>query len=64
MLVLELQQVLMDHEVTCHRTCFSLQLEGAVLDSLTELRSIESLQEGALIKVVEGNATLVLIPFT
>ena len=58
MLVLELQQVLLDHELTCHRTCFSLQLEGATLDGLTELRSIPSLLEGALLKVVEGN-----IPF-
>ncbi|XP_042286092.1 clustered mitochondria protein homolog isoform X1 [Thunnus maccoyii] len=55
MLVAELQQVLMDHELTCHRTCFSLQLGGAVLDSLTELRSIQGIQDGGLIKVVEDS---------
>ncbi|XP_047462158.1 clustered mitochondria protein homolog [Mugil cephalus] len=55
MLVVELQQVLMDHEVTCHRTCFSLQLGGTALDSLAELRSIQGIQDGALIKVVEDS---------
>ncbi|XP_046876436.1 clustered mitochondria protein homolog [Hypomesus transpacificus] len=58
MLVFELQQVLLDHELTCHRTCFSLQLEGATLDGLTELRSIPSLLEGALLKVVEDPYTV------
>ncbi|XP_034538961.1 clustered mitochondria protein homolog [Notolabrus celidotus] len=55
MLVAELHQVLMDHETTCHRTCFSLQQGGSVLDSLTLLRSIQEIQEGALIKVVEDS---------
>uniref|UniRef100_A0A3Q1FEA3 Clustered mitochondria protein homolog n=1 Tax=Acanthochromis polyacanthus TaxID=80966 RepID=A0A3Q1FEA3_9TELE len=58
MLVAELHQVLMDHEVTCHRTCFSLQLGGVALDSLTELRSIQGIQDGALIKVVEDSYTV------
>ncbi|CAJ1063756.1 clustered mitochondria protein homolog [Xyrichtys novacula] len=58
MLVAELYQVLMDHEITCHRTCFSLQLGGSVLDSLTQLRSIQGIQEGALIKVVEDSYTV------
>uniref|UniRef100_A0A8D3BCA0 Clustered mitochondria protein homolog n=1 Tax=Scophthalmus maximus TaxID=52904 RepID=A0A8D3BCA0_SCOMX len=55
MLVAELHQVLMDHEVTCHRTRFSLQLGGVVLDSLTELRSVQGIQDGALIKLVEDS---------
>ncbi|XP_022594435.1 clustered mitochondria protein homolog [Seriola dumerili] len=55
MLVAELHQVLMDHEITCHRTCFSLQLGGTTLDSLTELRSIQGIQDGALIKLVEDS---------
>ncbi|KAM9332839.1 clustered mitochondria protein homolog [Pholidichthys leucotaenia] len=58
MLVAELQQVLMDHETTCHRTCFSLQLGGMALDSLTELGSNPVIQEGALIKVVEDSYTV------
>uniref|UniRef100_A0A3Q0SQI9 Clustered mitochondria homolog n=1 Tax=Amphilophus citrinellus TaxID=61819 RepID=A0A3Q0SQI9_AMPCI len=53
MLVVELHQVLMDHEITCHRTCFSLQLGGTTLDGLKELRSIQGVRDGALIKVVE-----------
>lgn len=59
MLVVELQQVLMDHEVTCHRTCFSLQMGGTALDSLAELRSIQGIQDGALIKVVEGQSCFI-----
>ncbi|KAM9846424.1 clustered mitochondria protein homolog [Aulostomus maculatus] len=55
MLVAELHQLLMDHELTCHRTCFSLQLGGAVPDSLTEMRSIEGIQNGGPIKVVDGS---------
>ncbi|XP_073335668.1 clustered mitochondria protein homolog [Pagrus major] len=55
LLVAELHQVLMEHEITCHRTCFSLQLGGTALDSLTELRSIQGIQDGALIKVVEDS---------
>ncbi|XP_041865030.1 clustered mitochondria protein homolog isoform X2 [Melanotaenia boesemani] len=55
MLVAELHQVLMDHEITCHRTCFSLQLGGTTLDSLAELRSIQGIQDRALIKVVEDS---------
>ncbi|KAM6986115.1 clustered mitochondria protein homolog [Aplochiton taeniatus] len=58
MLVAELQQVLMDHEVTCHRTCFSLQLGGAVLDSLSELGSAAAMQEGALLRVLEDPYTV------
>ncbi|KAF1378436.1 hypothetical protein PFLUV_G00190540 [Perca fluviatilis] len=58
MLVVELHQVLMEHEITCHRTCFSLQLGGIVLDSLTELRSIQGIQDGVLIKVVEDPYTV------
>ncbi|XP_015229383.1 PREDICTED: clustered mitochondria protein homolog [Cyprinodon variegatus] len=53
MMVSELHQVLMDHEITCHRTCFSLQIGQTVLDSLTKLGSIEGIREGVLIRVVE-----------
>ncbi|XP_035033613.1 clustered mitochondria protein homolog isoform X1 [Hippoglossus stenolepis] len=58
MLVAELHQVLMDHEVTCHRTRFSLQLGGTALDNLTELSCIQGLQDGALIKLVEDCYTV------
>uniref|UniRef100_A0A3B4BBA3 Clustered mitochondria protein homolog n=1 Tax=Periophthalmus magnuspinnatus TaxID=409849 RepID=A0A3B4BBA3_9GOBI len=52
-MVQEIHQVLMDREDTCHRTCFSLQLDGNVLDNFAELKSIEGLQEGSVLKVVE-----------
>ena len=53
-LVQEIHQVLMDKEETCHRTCFSLQLDGMILDNFTELKNIENLKEGSLLKVIEG----------
>lgn len=53
-MVQDIYQVLIDREDTCHRTCFSLQLDGNVLDNFAELKSIEGLQEGSLVKVVEG----------
>ncbi|MGH0153051.1 UNVERIFIED_CONTAM: hypothetical protein FKN15_023977 [Acipenser sinensis] len=57
-MVQEIHQVLMDREDTCHRTCFSLQLEGNVLDNFAELKSLEGLQEGSLLKVVEEPYTV------
>jgi protein TIF31 len=60
-LVQEIHQVLMDKEETCHRTCFSLQLDGIVLDNFTELKSIENLKEGSLLKVIEGLSLLIKI---
>lgn len=53
-MVQEIHQVLMDREDTCHRTCFSLHLDGNVLDHFSELRSVEGLQEGSVLRVVEG----------
>ncbi|XP_078080887.1 clustered mitochondria protein homolog isoform X3 [Mustelus asterias] len=57
-MVQEIHQVLMDREDTCHRTCFSLQLDGNVLDNFSELKSIEGLQEGSSLKVVEEPYTV------
>lgn len=50
-LVQEIHQVLMDREDTCHRTCFSLQLDGVTLDNFAELKNIEGLKDGSVIKV-------------
>ena len=61
-LVQEIHQVLMDREETCHRTCFSLQLDGVTLDNFAELKSIENLKEGSVIKVVEGMASSIHYP--
>lgn len=57
-LVQEIHQLLMDREETCHRTCFSLQLNGNTLDNFAELKSIEGLADGAILKVVEEPYTV------
>lgn len=57
-LVQEIHQLLMDREDTCHRTCFSLQLEGTTLDNFAELKNIPNLKEGSLIRVVEEPYTV------
>jgi protein TIF31 len=57
-LVQEIHHLLMDREDTCHRTCFSLQLDGITLDNFTELKNIEGLKEGSVIKVVEEPYTV------
>lgn len=53
-MVQELHQVLLERESTCHRTCFSLHLNGVALDHFTELKNIAGLREGSILKVVEG----------
>lgn len=53
-MVQELHQVLLEREPTCHRTCFSLQLNGVALDHFTELKNIPGLRDGSVLKVVEG----------
>ncbi|XP_068187541.1 clustered mitochondria protein homolog isoform X1 [Antennarius striatus] len=58
LMVSELHQVLMEHQITCHRTCFSLQLGGTAFNSHTRLSSIQGIQDGALIKVVEESYSL------
>ncbi|XP_066502027.1 clustered mitochondria protein homolog isoform X2 [Hoplias malabaricus] len=57
-MVQEIKQVLMDREETCHRTCFSLQLDGNTLDNFSHLRSISGLKEGSLLKIVEDPYTI------
>ncbi len=57
-LVQEIHQLLMDREETCHRTCFSLQLNGNTLDNFAELKSIEGLTDGVTLKVVEEPYTV------
>ena len=50
-IVQELHQLLMEREDTCHRTCFSLQLDGNTLDNFAELKSVAGLKDGSVIKV-------------
>uniref|UniRef100_A0A1L8DS54 Clustered mitochondria protein homolog n=1 Tax=Nyssomyia neivai TaxID=330878 RepID=A0A1L8DS54_9DIPT len=57
-LVQEIHQLLMDREDTCHRTCFSLQLDGVTLDNFAELKNVKGLKEGSVLKVVEEPYTM------
>lgn len=57
-MVQEIHQMLMDREDSCHRTCFSLQLDGITLDNFAELKSIENLKDGSILKVVEEPYTV------
>lgn len=57
-LIQEIYQVLIDKEETCHRTCFSLQLDGSTLDNFAEVKAIEGLKEGSVLKVVEELYTI------
>ncbi|XP_034652974.1 protein clueless isoform X1 [Drosophila subobscura] len=57
-LVQEIHQLLMDREESCHRTCFSLQLDNVTLDNFAELKTIEHLESGSTIKVVEEPYTM------
>ena len=47
-----------DKEETCHRTCFSLQLDGQTLDAFSELKSVSGLKEGSVIKLVDEPYTV------
>ena len=44
----------MERPECCYRTCLSVQLNGRKLDDFSELESIEELQEGAVVELVEG----------
>lgn len=57
-LVQEIHQLLMDREDSCHRTCFSLQLDGVTLDNFAELKNIDGLCEGSVVRVVEEPYTM------
>lgn len=57
-IVQEVHQLLMDREESCHRTCFSFQLDGVTLDNFAELRNIERLKDGSMLKVVEEPYTM------
>ncbi|KAH8384587.1 hypothetical protein KR093_001804 [Drosophila rubida] len=57
-LVQEIHQLLMDREETCHRTCFSLQLDNVTLDNFAELKTVEHLEQGSTIRVVEEPYTM------
>ena len=55
-MIQELHQVLLEREATCHRTCFSLQLNGQTLDCFTDIRNIPDIVDGSVLQVVEGRS--------
>lgn len=55
-MVQELKQLLMDYEETCHRTCFSLQLDGTTLDNFTHMKSISGMRDGCVLKPIDGES--------
>ncbi|CDW60794.1 Clustered mitochondria protein homolog [Trichuris trichiura] len=57
-LVQELQQILMDGDDTCHRTCFAFKFGDKYLNNYMEIRHIEGLVDGSVLKVVEEPYTL------
>ncbi|KAL6728113.1 hypothetical protein Aduo_009918 [Ancylostoma duodenale] len=57
-MVQELHQVLLEREATCHKTCFSLQLNGVTLDNFTEIRAVPGLVDGSVLHVVEEPYTM------
>ncbi|PAV89519.1 hypothetical protein WR25_22097 isoform G [Diploscapter pachys] len=57
-MIQELHQVLLEREATCHRTCFSLQLNGQTLDCFTDIRNIPDIVDGSVLQVVEDPYTL------
>lgn len=52
-LVQEIHQILTDREDCCHRTCFSLSLNGKQLDNFVELKNVPDLTEGCTIRIIE-----------
>uniref|UniRef100_A0A1I7XLQ1 Clustered mitochondria protein homolog n=1 Tax=Heterorhabditis bacteriophora TaxID=37862 RepID=A0A1I7XLQ1_HETBA len=57
-MIQELHQVLLERDSTCHRTCFTLQLNGCPLDNFTEIRNIPYLTDGSVLQVVEEAYTV------
>ncbi|UMM24620.1 hypothetical protein L5515_004766 [Caenorhabditis briggsae] len=57
-LVQELYQTLLDREATCHRTCFSLYLNGTAVDNYSEVRSVPGFIDGCTLNVVDEPYTV------
>uniref|UniRef100_A0A3P8VG81 Clustered mitochondria homolog n=1 Tax=Cynoglossus semilaevis TaxID=244447 RepID=A0A3P8VG81_CYNSE len=55
-LVSELHQRLMDHQVTCHRTCFSLHFGPIRIDGRTELGSVPGMKDGGALMKLGGDS--------
>ncbi|KAF1761191.1 hypothetical protein GCK72_009445 [Caenorhabditis remanei] len=57
-LVQELYQTLLDREATCHRTCFSLYLNGTAVDNYSEVRAVPGFVDGCTLNVVDEPYTI------
>ncbi|CAI2348397.1 unnamed protein product [Caenorhabditis sp. 36 PRJEB53466] len=57
-LVQELYQTLLDREATCHRTCFSLYLNGTPVDNYSEVRAVPGFVDGCTLNVVDEPYTV------
>uniref|UniRef100_A0A1I7UQN9 Clustered mitochondria protein homolog n=1 Tax=Caenorhabditis tropicalis TaxID=1561998 RepID=A0A1I7UQN9_9PELO len=57
-LVQELYQTLLDREATCHRTCFSLHLNGTPVDNYSEVRAVPGFVDGCTLNVVDEPYTI------
>ena len=53
-LVHEIRLVLSDRESTCHRTCYSLQVEGTTIDLFAEIKQYEQMKDGCTVRLVDG----------
>ncbi|GAV03873.1 hypothetical protein RvY_14242, partial [Ramazzottius varieornatus] len=52
-LVHEIRLVLSDRESTCHRTCYSLQVDGTAIDLFAEIKQYEQIKDGCTVRLVD-----------
>lgn len=54
---------LLAREEVCPRSNLSLALAGTTLDPLAELQSLKGLKPGAIVRLVEGSVSLLILHF-
>ncbi|OQV21690.1 Clustered mitochondria protein-like protein [Hypsibius exemplaris] len=52
-LVHEIRLVLSDRETTCHRTSYSLQVDGTAIDLFAEIKQYEQIKDGCTVRLVD-----------
>jgi hypothetical protein len=60
-LVHEIRLVLSDREASCHRTCYSLQVDGTAIDLFAEIKQYEQIKDGCTIRLVDGELVFCLV---
>ena len=53
-LVHEIRLVLSDRESSCHRTSYSLQVDGTSIDLFAEIKQYEQMKDGCTVRLVDG----------